>query len=135
MRINWTFLFASLLIFFSFDIKTTDSPGSRNSCLPHCLSKMHQSELETHGKNASMMSIISAFYFILFSCRYNHFRDIRGIYHLESKESMDANFDIWERTSEDAAPLLITGFDCWLTATLPMCDNQFESWLSSSSFA
>lgn len=36
VRINWTFLFVSLFIFFSFDIRTTDSPGSRKSCLSHC---------------------------------------------------------------------------------------------------
>jgi hypothetical protein len=48
---------------------------------------------------------------------------------------MEANLDIWERTSDDAAPLLLTVFDCWLTVVLPMCDSQFESWLSSSSFA
>jgi hypothetical protein len=49
---------------------------------------------------------------------------------------MEANLDIWERTSDDdAAPLLLTAFDCWLTVVLPMCDSQFEFWLSSSSFA
>ena len=32
---------------------------------------------------------------------------------------MEANLDIWERTSEDdAAPLLIA---CWLIGTLPVC--------------
>jgi hypothetical protein len=49
---------------------------------------------------------------------------------------MEDNLDIWERTSDDdGAPLLPTVFDCWLTATVPMCANQFESWPSSSSFA
>jgi hypothetical protein len=61
---------------------------------------------------------------------------ISEVYHFESKESMEANLDIWERTSDDdAAPLLLTAFDCWLTVVLPMCDSQFEFWLSSSSFA
>lgn len=61
---------------------------------------------------------------------------IYKIYHFESKESMEANLDIWERTSDDdGAPLLPTVFDCWLTAALPMWANQFESWPSSSSFA
>lgn len=34
VRISWTFLFANLFIFFTFEIITMDSPGSRKSCLP-----------------------------------------------------------------------------------------------------
>lgn len=41
---------------------------------------------------------------------------------------MEANLDIWERTSEDdEAPSFPTGLTCWLTGALPMCDNQLES--------
>jgi hypothetical protein len=98
---------------------------------------MHQHELPfTCGKNVSMVSTISPlFHFSFLPCKYNKKVVITCIYHLESKESIEANLDTWDRTSEDdAAPLFPTGTG-WLPGALPMCDNQSESWVSSSSFA
>lgn len=64
-------------------------------------------------------------------------RYLNIVYHLESKESMEASLDIWRHASEHGIALLFPEeLTCWLIgAPLPMCDNQFESCAPSSSFS